>query len=66
MDPATTVGIGVLSKLIGLGIKGWSALDDRDFNKDDVEALRTLLDTGASIAAYASPRRQVLARCSWR
>jgi pentapeptide repeat protein/NACHT domain-containing protein len=55
VDPVSTVGIGVLSKLIGLGIKGWSALDDRDFNKEDVEALRTLLDTGASVSDLRKP-----------
>lgn len=45
------IALGVVSKLIGLGIKGWQALDDRDFDKDDVEALRALLDTGASFSA---------------
>src|SRR5262245_17225521 len=47
MDPA--IGIGVVAKLIGLGIKGWQALEHRDFDKDDVEALRAFLDTGASL-----------------
>ncbi len=50
MDPVT-IGIGALSKIIGLGIKGWNALDDQDFNKEDVEALRALLDAGASASA---------------
>jgi hypothetical protein len=54
VDPVT-VGIGAISKLIGLGIKSWSALDDRDFDKDDLEALRTLLDTGASFAGMRKP-----------
>ena len=36
VEPATAVA--VVSKLIGLGIKGWQALDDREFDKDDLEA----------------------------
>lgn len=51
MDPATVGGIAAISKLIGLGIKGWSALDDRDFDKNDVEALRALMDAGAAESA---------------
>src|SRR5262249_45489072 len=47
VDPATA--ISVVSKLIGLGIKGWQALDHHGFDKDDLEALRAFLDTGASV-----------------
>lgn len=53
MDPI--VSVVALSKLIGLGMKGWTALDDRDLDKDDVEALRTLLDTGTSISSMRRP-----------
>lgn len=51
MDPGITVGIGVLSKIIGLGIKGWSALGERELGKDDLEALRGLLEVSASVAS---------------
>jgi len=54
VDPVSA--IGVLSKVIGLGIKGWSALGERDLSKDDLEALRTLLDTSASILATRQPQ----------
>ncbi len=46
MDPVTAVG--AVSKLIALGIKGWKALENPGFETDDLEALRALLDTGAS------------------
>ena len=54
MDPGIVAGIGVLSKVIGLGIKGWAAASDHDLNKEDLEALRSLLDTGASVLAMHS------------
>jgi uncharacterized protein YjbI with pentapeptide repeats len=48
VDPIT-VGVGVLSKLITLGLKGAGA-SDGNFDEKDVEALRTLLDTGAALS----------------
>lgn len=53
MEPVTAVI--VVSKLIGLGMKSWSALDNSEINKDDVDALRTLLDTGTSLSGMRKP-----------
>lgn len=49
MEPIAA--IGVLTKLIGLGMKGLSAGEAGGFGKADVEALQSLLETGSSFAA---------------
>jgi len=51
-----TIAISALAKLIGLGMKGWSAIESRDSVEKDVAAIQTLLETGTS---FASMRTQV-------
>lgn len=51
-----TIAISALAKLIGLGMKGWSAIESRDSVEKDVAAIQTLLETGSS---FASMRTQV-------
>lgn len=55
MSISMAAGVGILSKLIGLGMKGWKALDDKDLDQDDVEGLRSMLETGSSIAGMKAP-----------
>lgn len=50
-----TIAIGVLTKLIGLGMKGWSAVESPGFDEKDVAALQTLLETTTSFASNAQP-----------
>lgn len=49
MDPGTGTGIALVAKLISLGMKSWQALEHRELDKDDVEALRALFETGAAV-----------------
>jgi hypothetical protein len=50
-----TIAIGVLAKLIGLGMKGWSAVEAPGFDEKDVAALQTLLETTTSFASMRKP-----------
>src|SRR5262249_10814290 len=49
LDPVTATS--ALAKLIGLGIKGWSAIETRAFDEKDLSAIQALLETGASLAS---------------
>src|SRR5690349_4786739 len=51
MEP--TAAIAVLSKLIGVGLAAKGALQSDAFDEKDLQALRTLLDTGADFAKAA-------------
>jgi hypothetical protein len=52
VDPVTVAtGLSVMSKVLGLGMKGWNALDDRSFDKDDVEGLRALVETAGGVVS---------------
>jgi len=50
-----TIAISALAKLIGLGMKGWSAIETHDFEEKDVAAIQTLLETTTSFAAMRKP-----------
>lgn len=50
-----TIAISALAKLIGLGMKGWSAIESRGFEEKDVAAIQSLLETGTSFASMRTP-----------
>ena len=59
MEPTTA--ISALAKLIGVGMKGWSAIEARGFEEKDVAALQSLLETGASFASMRTPEAPLVA-----
>lgn len=51
----------MLAKLIGLGMKGWSAIETTGFDEKDVAALQTLLETTTSFASMRKPIARTVA-----
>jgi uncharacterized protein YjbI with pentapeptide repeats len=50
-----TIAITALAKLIGLGMKGWAAIETRGVDDNDVTAIQTLLETGAWFSSARKP-----------
>jgi hypothetical protein len=48
MEPV--VALGIVSKLIGLGMKSWEAVCHHGFDQKDLDALRAGLEVGADVA----------------
>jgi uncharacterized protein YjbI with pentapeptide repeats len=53
-----TTTVGVLSKILGLGISAWGALKNPDFEEKDLLALRALFDAGGGILEAAQSRQE--------
>lgn len=50
MELATiTMGLGVMSKLLGAGMKVWDSAGDGSFDKKDLEGLRALVETAGGL-----------------
>jgi hypothetical protein len=50
MGLTITAGIGVLTRLISLGLKASDAAHHEGFHKEDIAAIQALLETGAEVA----------------